>query len=157
VVIPGGIDHGALAGLTDDDHTSYLTTGRHDVVGRHPLTVGGTGAETAAGAFTNIVVPKVYDSGWFAVSLSTTYAKTHNLNTTVVLVKIFASDSSDGSGVVVDCENYDSGIGSAAHMIDLTTTIITISVPPNYITTYYSGGNQTLASGYLRVIMLALA
>lgn len=37
-VIPGGIDHGALADLGADDHTQYLTTGRHDLTSRHPGT-----------------------------------------------------------------------------------------------------------------------
>ena len=30
-------DHGALSGLTDDDHSLYLTTGRHDLTTRHTL------------------------------------------------------------------------------------------------------------------------
>ena len=42
------LDHGGLAGLADDDHTQYLNTTRHDVVGRHPVTVGGTGLATIA-------------------------------------------------------------------------------------------------------------
>lgn len=29
-------DHGALGGRGDDDHTQYLTTGRHDTTTRHP-------------------------------------------------------------------------------------------------------------------------
>lgn len=32
-------DHGALSGLGDDDHTHYLTTGRHDLTARHPTSV----------------------------------------------------------------------------------------------------------------------
>jgi len=44
----GVIDHGSLAGLTDDDHTHYLTTGRHDLVARHGVAVGGTGANMSA-------------------------------------------------------------------------------------------------------------
>ena len=31
------VDHGALTGLADDDHTQYLNTTRHDVTGRHTL------------------------------------------------------------------------------------------------------------------------
>lgn len=36
-VIPGGVDHGSLAGLGDDDHTQYLTSGRHDDTSFHTL------------------------------------------------------------------------------------------------------------------------
>jgi hypothetical protein len=51
----GTLDHGlALTGLADDDHIQYLNTTRHDVVDRHPISVGGTGATTAAGARTNL-------------------------------------------------------------------------------------------------------
>jgi hypothetical protein len=30
--VPGATDHGALTGLADDDHTQYLTTGRHAAI-----------------------------------------------------------------------------------------------------------------------------
>jgi len=39
VNINGYIDHGSIKGLTDDDHTQYLTTGRHDTTTRHPVSV----------------------------------------------------------------------------------------------------------------------
>lgn len=39
VNINGYIDHGSIKGLTDDDHTQYLTTGRHDTTTRHPNSV----------------------------------------------------------------------------------------------------------------------
>lgn len=48
-VIPGGVDHGGLAGLSDDDHTQYLllagrSTGQTAIGGTDQMTlVGGTG------------------------------------------------------------------------------------------------------------------
>lgn len=33
----GGVDHGSIAGLTDDDHAQYLNTTRHDITARHTL------------------------------------------------------------------------------------------------------------------------
>jgi hypothetical protein len=36
-VLPAGVDHGGLAGLGDDDHTQYLTSGRHDDTSFHTL------------------------------------------------------------------------------------------------------------------------
>ena len=38
-------DHGNLIGLTDDDHSQYLNTTRHDVKARHPITVLGWTAD----------------------------------------------------------------------------------------------------------------
>jgi len=38
------IDHGSVQGLGDDDHTQYLTIGRHDTTARHPNTVIKTGS-----------------------------------------------------------------------------------------------------------------
>ena len=40
------VSHGDLDGLSDDDHSQYLNTARHDLVARHPETVGGTGQST---------------------------------------------------------------------------------------------------------------
>lgn len=123
---------------------------------------GGTGANTAAGAFTNIVVPKVYDSGWFAVADAGTYAKTHNLGTTMVLASLWFSTDSGGANPVscLPIQVYsgaDKGIGLTA----LTTTTVTVQVAEDQ-TAYYpyqSDGNlggDEQASGYCRLVMLAL-
>jgi len=47
------IDHGSIQGLGDDDHTQYLTTGRHDTTARHPVGVlkKATGSYDTGGAF----------------------------------------------------------------------------------------------------------
>jgi len=42
-------DHGALDGRGDDDHTQYLTTGRHDTTSRHPASVLRTSTGSASG------------------------------------------------------------------------------------------------------------
>lgn len=43
------IDHGTIQGLGDDDHTQYLTTGRHDTTARHPKTVIATATGSTNG------------------------------------------------------------------------------------------------------------
>jgi len=160
-----GLDHGSIGGLTDDDHTDYLNTTRHDTTTRHPLTVGGTGANSAAGAFTNIVVPKVYDSGWFAVTTSTTYSKTHSLGTTKVIYKLLVGTASDGSGEVFSPEaNYGWETGASGtqyqgcQVCKLSTTEVKIRTSSEGLYSCYdeNGTLQTRASGYARIIMLAL-
>jgi hypothetical protein len=104
-----------------------------------------------------------YDSGWFAVGVSGSYAKTHNLGTTKMLINVYFSASSDGSSPMLvrnwDAENQF----TTGYMIDtITTTQFTIKTPPanggnNNVTLSVFGGNNTFASsGYYRVIALAL-
>ena len=157
-----GLDHGSIGGLTDDDHSQYLNTARfisnHDTSTRHPLTVGGTGATSASGAFTNIVTPKVYDSGWFAVSTNSTYTKTHSLGTTKVLAKVWFSDSSSGASNVFE-QYYDMDYTNAGIQLqELTTTAITLRTQVWRVARKMaSGGGQTdYTSGYCRIIIIAL-
>jgi len=115
-----------------------------------------SGEETNLHTHSITTLLRTYDSGWFAVSRSTIYTRDHNLGTTKVLVEIYLSDTSDGSGIVLKSGAYIWYLGLNAHMIDLTTSQITISIPPDYLATYWPGYNQFLTSGYARIIMLAL-
>lgn len=64
--VSANVDHGAMIGLADDDHTQYLNNTRHDVTSRHPTTVLGDGSGlglrqivvfTASGTFTKADYP----------------------------------------------------------------------------------------------------
>lgn len=156
-------DHGALTGLADDDHTAYLDTTRHDVVARHPIAAGGTGQATAGAAFAALAAGKVYDSGWFAVNTSTVaYTKTHSLGTTKVIAKCYLGDQIDGSGWIVPGETQQRYSNLAevfgCYPVEITTTTITIKTEGNGLCKLAdkNGNNLQPASGYYRIIMLAL-
>jgi len=135
---------------------TYLTNTLHDVVARHPLTVGGTGATSASGAFTNIVVPKVYVSDWTAFVGSTAYTFPHGLNTTKVLVFIEAAENSDGSGWFTTIPQVTPASTDGCAVYALTTTQISIRIQP-HISVIPADGTPILeTSGYIRVLMLAL-
>jgi hypothetical protein len=97
---------------------------------------------------------KTYDSGWFAITTSQTYTKTHNLGTTKCLITIMISDNSDGSGYC-NFMNYD---GNALHngeiLRSLSTTEIKIQTASSQIFSF-EGANY--GSGYARIIMMPLA
>jgi len=107
----------------------------------------------------SVIALKVYDSGWFAVSGSTTYTKTHNLGTTKVIAQLWFSTSSDGSNAMMPGNNLFGASGdSYTNWINtLTTTAISVKTG-NAVCVYYPPGiNVSLyGSGYYRIIMLAL-
>jgi len=73
----------------------------------------------------------IYDSGWFAVAHNNAYTKTHNLNTTKVLVALFLNTANDGSGntVILFGQAYDTNDGS--WLCGLTTTEIIVRTGTN--------------------------
>lgn len=106
---------------------------------------------------------KVYDSGWFAASAGTIYTKTHNLGTTKVILSLYYSDTSDGSGDVVLCAGgwmADGALAAAMQftIVDLTTTAVLMGGNAACLVRYYDKNFniQTPASGYARIVMLAL-
>lgn len=126
--------------------------------GALPLANGGTAAATAAAAFTNIVVPKIYDSGWFAVAASTTYTKTHDLNTTAVIAKVYVANADDNSGWVINEITDQSNADRQCAMVALSTTQIKIRTATTL--GYFideNGTEQNPSSGYARIIILACA
>jgi hypothetical protein len=104
----------------------------------------------------------VYDSGWFAVTPYTAYTKTHNLGTTKVLIQVFFSSVSDGSSNVIALNwasrdwtaNGDRQLGVCIR--DVTTTQITVNAGQNVADKYVGSVLTGYASGYYRIIMLAL-
>ena len=101
--------------------------------------------------------PTSYDSGWFAISTNSNYAKTHSLNTTKVMVTCIGAASSDGSGTNYVLHSYaDLRPGSDWDSLSFTLTT-------SVITAYTSGtlpiaviGGSPVYMGSLRIIILAL-
>ncbi len=129
------------------------------------LADGGTGASTAAAVFTNIVVPKVYDSGWFAVGLNTTYQKTHSLGTNKILVTVWYNSSvSDTNAQLINTQNErqnsdNNDVAACGLRIDDTSNISlhTGNERVAYIMDFSTGEPSAPASGYWKVIVLALS
>lgn len=96
-----------------------------------------------------------YDSGWFAVSTSASYIKTHSLGTTKMVIAVFYSASSDGSSPML-VRNWDAESGyTYGYRIDTISTtnftVKTAALGVNLITF----PNTSATSGYYRVIALA--
>lgn len=102
---------------------------------------------------------KIYDSGWFAVGLSSNYTKTHNLGTTKVLLTIQIAENSDGSGKFAIAEQSDNyTVQYVGNVYALSTTQVSIRTGGAYIvsTLLSDGSTWRPSSGYYRIIMLAL-
>jgi len=107
----------------------------------------------------------VYDSGWFAVTKSKTYTKTHNLGTTKVLTQLLFATDDAGSNTDIVVSGFvvtDDG-GYGAIMTALTTTTIKIHAANKYINNRGNDGNfgeaplpTRYASGYYKLIMVAI-
>jgi len=97
-------------------------------------------------------VLKTYDSGWFAIRTGATYVKSHNLNTLNVLTNVWVSNQASGVGANLEDSMAFSGAGIfGIHLIDLTTTQVTLATEDSRIST-----KDIWTSGYARIIMLAL-
>jgi len=102
---------------------------------------------------------KTYDSGWFPVTLNTTYTKTHNLGTTKVITMFYISASNDNTGVIGGgIYHYIANHNNSMCMTGLTSTTISIRSPSQVIMDQLdeNGNIYYLTSGYARIIMLAL-
>lgn len=139
---------------------------------------GGTGSSAAKNVANGVVVldasgklpditgvistSKVYDSGWFAVTASTSYTKTHSLGTTKVITSVYFSDTSDGSGVVCMVNggmdvDQDGRSTYFPNVTALSTTDITVHTGGGYFNKVaYPANESWYNSGYYRIVMLAL-
>ncbi len=107
---------------------------------------------------------KVYDSGWFAVSVGNSYTKTHSLGTTKVLMQLWFSQSADGSNAVqIDWGGRDrSESGGGYHVqgssiYGLTPTTIGFSCLTDDVFRWVdASGEKLVSSGYARILLLAL-
>lgn len=108
----------------------------------------------------SIGISGVYDSGWFAIATSKSYAKTHNLGTTKVNCTILFSTSSNGSNAFSMTFEGSTGSGSqGSHIGALSTTSVSLYTGANkvFVGVNGSGADVTYASGYARIILTALA
>ena len=106
---------------------------------------------------------KVYDSGWFAVSANTAYTKTHNLGTTKLMVLVYVSQNSDGSGWTAIMNNgYFGADGDHGGIFTyaISTANISLMTANSYLYIGYNaagGGSAAIYfPGYSRVVILAL-
>jgi len=104
---------------------------------------------------TDSSVETSYDSGWFAVSGSSGYTKTHSLGTTKLLILLYFSASSDGSSPMLLRQwDAESGYTYGCLVSSITTTQMTITTAASVALSALP--NTGAASGYYRVIALAL-
>lgn len=155
-----GITNAMLAGSIADSKLSQITTANKvsetAIEGTVALTRGGTGGTSAAAAYTNIVVPKSYDSGWFAFASGQEYSKTHNLGTTKFLGIIYYATDSSGSNMRT-LTDYGSGSTYAAALENITISTLNVQVGAQGIGYIADSTNFAVAtSGYLRIVLLAL-
>lgn len=96
---------------------------------------------------------KIYDSGWFAVSMNgTVYTKTHNLGTNKVICKLYGA--TDSGGTNMSEINASQGEGQYNCVWGITSTQVKVS---------FSGNDAIMTAAtartdptYARIIMLAL-
>jgi hypothetical protein len=105
-----------------------------------------------------LTTAKVYTSTWFSVAALSNYTLTHNLGTTLFLIQIYYSASSDGSSPMLvrnwDAENQV----TCGYRIDtITTTQMTVKTANTFVnTTVFAGTNTHVTTGYYKVVALAL-
>ena len=99
----------------------------------------------------------VYDSGWFAVALATSYTKSHSLGTTKLAYSVWYSASSDGSNAEAVDANY-AGYNSGCFIRVLSATSVTITTGNTNIHYGMDGSSAATAhtSGYCRIILVSL-
>lgn len=104
------------------------------------------------------VVPlKVYDSGWFSVSIGNTYVKTHNLGTTRVWVEMWFSQNADGSSPVLGHPGEINSSQVGAQLRNITNTQLTYDCSGYPVASVlYWDGYTVYSSGYARILMWAL-
>jgi hypothetical protein len=114
--------------------------------------------KTYTGSAWQSVPNGTYDSGWFAVAVSTAYSKTHNLGTTKVLVSVYISEANDGSGKCAMSYPSYTDTANGFTMTSLSTTAIAFRSGTTYLGNFLdsAGSAWNPASGYCRIVMLAL-
>lgn len=95
-----------------------------------------------------------YDSGWFSVTTSTTYTKTHDLGTSNILVQVFYSASSDGSDPQWQRDwDAESSYTSGKNIKNITSNTFDVVTMANGI---QRDGTSNIGSGYYRVLAQTL-
>ena len=108
-------------------------------------------------AYPSMVDPFTHDSGWFSVSLNSTYTKTHSLGTTKVLAIVWFSTSPTGDSNVFEIDYDHDYTDSGVQMQSFTTTQITLRTSSSIFRRLEAGGGYTdYTSGYCRILLLAM-
>jgi hypothetical protein len=102
-----------------------------------------------------------YDSDWFAVTTGTNYSKTHNLNTTKLIIDIFYADDGSGTNMMkvgtTDVRQDGGANMSGCSIESITTTTLSVHTGAYGIAgTLTAGAFGNKTSGYYRIIVLAL-
>lgn len=107
-----------------------------------------------------------WNSGWFndttGLSNSSQYTFTHNLGTTNIVVNLFASTSSTGTGDTYKIDGADtyfdgSGFEFGAQVTNITSTQITVDLSNNGIRRFNGLSSIGWSSLYLKVVVSASA
>lgn len=102
---------------------------------------------------TNWVIPQraKYDSGWFSVSINTSYAKSHCLGTSNLSYRVFIADDSCGTNKRPLAYIFNTGSGLLGWYAGaVSSTSITIVTAANYVGISTSGTNLT--SAYYKIV-----
>ncbi len=100
-----------------------------------------------------------YDSGWFAIALAGTYAKTHNLGTTrLVSTVLYSTDGTNANAYTLLSRGEVSGSEDGIQLNNFTQSQVTLQAGQNRINiTYDSDGVATYqTSGHARIIMTTI-
>jgi len=104
-----------------------------------------------------------YDSGWFAVSASSSYEKTHNLGTKLAIWQVYVSDSATGASNVYPITaclyTYDNMNTHGTYLADMTTTTVDVHTGQQIAAVpgiHTGAGSDGWTSGYARIIGIAL-
>ena len=154
----------ALRAEKADDSVTFSGKATTDFVLASDVTAAPTANKAVkmdASAKLPVAALKTYDSGWFAVALNNTYAKTHNLGTTKVLASVYFSQNSDGSGRCFQIAQADSDSGTQGQcsIVALSTTTVKLRTSAGAFIIDMKDENGTtvqINSGYARIIILAL-
>ncbi len=100
---------------------------------------------------------RTYDSGWFGVSPTNLYVKTHNLGTTALIARLYWASNTDGA-FMQEVSNVFSGVSDSGSMIGSMSNNSFIIYVGSNLTGYIDGvggyGNKN--RGFLRAIALVV-
>ena len=97
-----------------------------------------------------------YDSGWFAVAVSTDYTKTHGLGTTKLLVKAYFATDSDGTNMGEANMDITGSDGRGGKVGVITTTTLKFMTLSTLAYSSYTAYNNSTAATYARIIAVSI-
>jgi hypothetical protein len=172
----GKVDGSAITNIDNlNSAAGYIPVANLNAIPNSALATVGTGANYLVALDASAKLPAVdgsqltgvmkssmvYDSGWIAIALDTTYTLTHSLGTTKCLISVFQAQNSDGSGWCINshADNY-TGFNHGFGVVTLSTTQVQLrgGAAGNWLATFRNAAGSTIQSNshYGRIIMLAL-